>query len=128
MLIDASTGMEVTVFDPAAPEPVLVRSWTYEWQVDVVDEEAVHEQPNVPVVESTETGFVVRWEPLCGWAQEVGVKVVAHSSGLDVRIEYPVGGGCPSVPMQSVATFETTDAVFPEGVDVTLVPVQVAAG
>lgn len=90
--------------------------------MDVVDEEAVHEQPNVPVVESTESGFVVRWEPLCGWAQDVDVSIVADRSGIDVRIEYPVGGGCPAVEMQSVATFETTTAIASENIDVTLVP------
>ncbi|MEQ8719295.1 MAG: hypothetical protein RIE08_16920 [Acidimicrobiales bacterium] len=128
VLVDDVTGMEVTVFDPAAPDPVLVSSWTYELQVDVVDEEAVHEQPNVPVVESTESGFVVRWEPLCGWAQDVDVSIVADRSGIDVRIEYPVGGDCPAVPMQSVVTFETTDPIASERVDVTLVPAEVAEG
>lgn len=128
VLIDDATGMEVPVFDPTAPEPVLVRSWTYELQVDVVDDDALHEQPNVAVVESTETGFMVRWEPLCGWAQDIDVDIFADRGGIAVAIEYPVGGGCPAVEMQSVATFETTAAIASENIDVTLVPVQVAEG
>lgn len=101
-----------------AAEPV--ESWTYQLNIDYIGDD--YDTYDEAIIESTPSGFVVRWKPRCN-PFDADVDISQTGTALDVQITYPEADACMSVPNESVLEVTTTQAVPIDAIAVTLIPV-----